>query len=163
MNWRTYQQGALSNVRGLVTNVFETEGQFQTFWKNNMGDVAGKMPTGGVDWSREKLVMINLGPRPNTGYELAVTSIKRVRAGEILVTYRERLPIEGVRYPQVQISPWYIVRLDRLATGAIKFQGETVKGSIGGGVIIVPGRGGDPCCGPRDRCCGHCDCGCADR
>ena len=75
VNWRTYRQGAFSNARGLLTNVIETEGQFQTYWQKINGTIAGKMPTDGVDWAREKLVAINLGPRANPGYEVVIRSI----------------------------------------------------------------------------------------
>jgi len=164
INWRTYRQGAFSNAKTAQTNVFETEGQFQRFWQNVIGTAGGKMPTDGVDWAREKLVAINLGVRPNAGYELSIQSIKRVKASEILVSYRERLPIQGVSYPQVQISPWIIVRMER-AGGAINFQGRTVSGSIGAGgtVIFPPDRNDDGCCEPGTKCCSACGCGCQKR
>ena len=151
VNWRTYRQGALSNAKGLLTNVFETEGQFQTYWERVNGIVAGKIPTGGIDWSREKLVAVNLGPRPNPGYEVVIRSIKRVRAGELQVLYQEQLPMQGMMYPQVMVSPWIIVKMERTA-GVISFKGETVNRSIG-----VIGGSGD-CCRPVCRCCENCRC-----
>jgi|GEM_PF-4164131 len=158
INWRTFKQGAFSNARSAQTNVFETEAQFQRFWQNVLGPKAGVMPTQGVDWSTQKLIAINLGPRPNAGYELSVASIKRTQAAQILVTYRERLPIDGVRYPQMEISPWIVVRMERTA-GAIDFKGITVRGSLGqGGTIIIPED--DGCCEPGTRCCSQCGCGC---
>src|SRR5436190_22891261 len=63
VNWRTYQRGLMSNSRATETYVFETEGQFQTYWKNVVGPLGGKLPTGGINWATEKLVAVNLGQR----------------------------------------------------------------------------------------------------
>lgn len=158
VNWRTYKQGAFSNAKGTLTNVFETEGQFQVYWERVNGAIAGKMPTGGIDWSKEKLIAINLGPRPNPGFEVVVSSIKRVTAGTIQVTYQEQLPMQGVNYPQVMVSPWVIVKMERVA-GGISFKGQTVKRNAG---VIFPPQGGD-CCGDACRCCRNCACpGCKE-
>jgi hypothetical protein len=153
INWRTYRQGALSNAKGPQTHVFETEGQFQTYWERVNGPVAGKLPTGGVDWAREKLIAVNLGPRPNPGYEVAIQSIKRIRAGEIQVLFQEQLPMRGVNYPQVVVSPWVVVKMER-APGIISFKGETVNRSTG----IIAGPGNGSCCQPICRCCENCRC-----
>lgn len=149
VNWRTYKQGAFSNAKGTLTNVFETEGQFQNYWERVNGPIAGKMPTGGIDWSKEKLIAVNLGSRANPGYEVVVASIKRTTAGTIQVVYHEQLPMPGVNYPQVLVSPWVIVKMERVA-GNIVFKGETVKRNTG---VIYPPGGGDDCCGDRCRCC----------
>jgi hypothetical protein len=153
VNWRTYRQGALSNARTTQTFVFETEGQFQNYWQKFNETMSGKIPTGGIDWSREKLVAVNLGQRPNPGYEVVVRSIKRIRASEIQVLYQEQLPMPGVYYPQVMVSPWVIVKMERTA-GVISFKGETVNRNTG--VIGGPSRG--DCCRPVCRCCANCTC-----
>ncbi|MBC8063957.1 MAG: protease complex subunit PrcB family protein [Chlorobia bacterium] len=157
VTWRTYRQGAFSNAKGTLTNVFETEGQFQTYWERVNGPIAGKVPTSGVDWAREKLIAVNLGPRANPGYEVVVSSIKRVKTGEILVTFQEQLPVPGMRYPQVVISPFIIVKMER-TTGVISFKGETVRRSTG--VIITPPGG--RCCVGVCRCCENCGCSCRE-
>lgn len=154
INWRTYSQGAFSNAKGTLTNVFETEGQFQTYWDRTNGVIAGKAPKGGIDWSREKLIAVNLGPRPNIGHEVVIQSIKRTTAASIQVIYQERLPQQGVNYPQVQVSPWVIVKMER-AAGSISFKGETVKRNPG---VIFPPGGGRGCCGNVCRCCENCSC-----
>ena len=155
VNWRTYKQGAFSNAKGTLTHIFETEGQFQTYWQQINGNVAGKMPTGGVDWSKEKLVAVNLGPRANAGYAVVVSSIKRIRAGEIQVTYQEQLPMQGVSYPQVMVNPWVIVKVER-TPGLISFKGETIRRSTG--LIVTPPPNKGKCCGDVCRCCESCTC-----
>ena len=157
INWRTYRQGALSNAKGTLTHVFETEGQFQTYWERTNGIIAGKMPTGGIDWAREKLIAINLGPRPNMGHEVIVRSITRTQAGSIQVLFQEQLPLRGVNYPQVQVSPWVLVRMER-APGVISFKGETVNRMPG----VTHGKPNQNCCGDVCRCCSNCTC-CGDQ
>lgn len=160
INWRTYVQGAFSQVQNFETNVFETEGQFQLYWEKKIGKLGGNLPATGVDWSREKLVAINLGIRPNTGYELYVQNVSRGNAAEIVVNFRERLPIPNVRYAQVQSSPFVVIKVQREA-GRIIFKGEKVSGSImpGGTVIFPPNQQGS-CCGDNCKCCSSCGCGC---
>ncbi len=157
INWRTYRQGALSNAKGTFTNVFETEGQFQNYWQQTNGVIAGRMPSGGIDWAREKLIAVNLGPRPNIGHEVIIRSITRVRTNEIQVLFQEQLPLQGVNYPQVQVSPWVLVKMER-APGIITFKGGTVNRLPG----VVPGQGRGSCCGDVCRCCAGCQCGCGD-
>jgi hypothetical protein len=152
INWRTYRQGALSNARGTLTNVFETQGQFESYWERVNGTIAGKMPTGGIDWGKEKLIAINLGPRANIGYEVIVRSITRVRTGEIQVLFQEQLPLRGVNYPQIQVSPWVLVKMDR-TPGQITFKGETVNRLPG----VIQGAN-SRCCGDVCRCCNNCGC-----
>jgi hypothetical protein len=152
INWRTYRQGALSDAKGTLTNVLETEGQFQAYWEKTNGFIAGKMPTGGIDWAKEKLIAVNLGPRANPGYEVVVRSVKRIRAGEIQVLFQEQLPLRGVMYPQVMVSPWVIVKVER-APGIISFKGETVQRMPG--VTYGPPNS---CCQPVCRCCANCTC-----
>lgn len=157
VNWRTYRQGALSNAKSTQTFVFETEGQFQSYWQKVNGPVAGKLPTDGIDWSREKLLAVNLGPRPNPGYEVVIRSIKRIRAGEIQVLYQEQLPMRGVNYPQVMVSPWVVVKMER-TVGIISFKGEKVDRTTG----VIGGPGSGDCCRPICRCCENCRC-CGER
>jgi hypothetical protein len=154
--WGNYKQGAFSNAKGTLTNVFETEGQFQTYWERVNGPVAGKVPTTGVDWSKEKLVAVNLGPRPNPGHELMISSVRRIQTGEIQVTYRELLPMPGVKYGQVTISPFIVIKVQRTA-GRISFRGETVNRTTG--VIVTPPGG--RCCTGVCRCCANCGCECS--
>lgn len=151
INWRTYQRGLMSNAKNTETYVFETEGQFQSYWQRVIGPLGGKMPSGGIDWSKEKLVAVNLGSRPNPGYEVAIVSIKRVRAAEIQVTFQEKLPMQGFAYPNMVVSPFVIAKMER-NPGTISFKGESVKNNIG-----FYGTGGS-CCGAECRCCENCTC-----
>jgi len=153
INWRTYRQGALSDAKTQMTHVFETEGQFQAYWERIQGSIAGRMPTGGVDWSKEKLIAVNLGPRPNIGHEVIIRSIQRVQTGQIQVLFQEQLPLKNVRYPQVQVSPWVLVKMER-APGMIAFKGETVNRLPG----VIPGTPNQNCCGNVCRCCSNCTC-----
>jgi hypothetical protein len=156
-NWRTFKQGAFSNADQYGTYVMETEGVWQKYWANVVGGKAADAPKT-INWASEKLVAINLGRRPNSGYELYVRSVERGRANEIVVYVVERTPIPGMMYAQVVINPWIVIKMDR-AAGNIVFKKETVDGSnLGGGSRIVQlGQDGDCCNGPC-RCCSGCNC-----
>jgi hypothetical protein len=158
IEWHTFRQGAFSNAREFGTKVLETEGSFQKYWADVVGGRASDAPKG-VDWAKEKLVAINLGVRPNTGYELYVRSVERVRTNEIRFNVVERLPLEGMPAAQVRISPWVLIRMER-APGNITFAKSVQDGNHIGGIEIIPGPPGGSCCSGPCTCCKGCGCGC---
>jgi hypothetical protein len=159
INWRTFRQGAFSNGRRFETQVIETEGLWQRYWGNVVGGKVEDTPDG-VDWSKEKLVAINLGQRTNTGYELYVRSVERFRANEIRVNVVERLPIPGMRTAQVMTSPWIVIKMER-TPGTVTFNKQVEDGSNRGGFRITQvGPPSGSCCTPPCQCCKSCGCGC---
>ena len=159
IEWHTFRQGAFSNATEFGTKVIETEGTYQKYWAEVVGGRSTDAPKG-VDWSKEKLVAINLGIRPNTGYELYVRSVEKVRANEIRFNVIERLPMPGAPAAQVRISPWILIRIER-TPGNITFAKQVQDGNhIGGVDIIQVGPPGGSCCSGPCTCCKGCACGC---
>ena len=72
-----------------VTAVYHSRGPFVRLLEATMPGRAPKPPA--VDWSRDEVVVIGLGPRSSTGYSLRIERIVERRRG-IYVTAREQTP-----------------------------------------------------------------------
>ncbi len=114
VRWRTYREGTDSRVRGFVTRVLETSGDWQAHWARSTGNAPHTAPAD-VDWNREKLVAIHLGQRPTGGQKVYVQTIERARSSEIQITYVVSSHATGPPTTQAFTSPYVIIRMDRTA------------------------------------------------
>lgn len=85
-----------------VTAVYHSRAPFVRLLEATMPGRAPKSPA--VDWSRDEVVVIALGPRSSTGYSLRVVRVVERRRG-IYLTAREQTPslsdpvVPRVTYP----------------------------------------------------------------
>lgn len=124
-----YQSGQNGNITTEQFQVFQTEGQFQTYWKALTGDTSAPRD---IKWANEFVIAVNLGTRNSGGYKVFVESIERVR-GELVVTVVELTPL-GLT-SQALTSPWEIVRVQR-TSGNIRFnkvKRQSSSGNLGQG------------------------------
>jgi hypothetical protein len=106
--WRdlTPQLGTVEFTRK-VTAVYHSRGPFARLLAATMPGRAPQPPP--VDWSRDQVVVIALGPRSSTGYSLRILRVLERRRG-IDVYARERTPSLGepvtarVTYPYRAIA-----------------------------------------------------------
>lgn len=108
------QSGQQGNVQTEQFHVFQTEGQFQTYYKAMTGENASFRD---VKWATEFLIAVNLGQRSSGGYKVFVESIEKQR-GEIVVNVVEVTPVGNTT--SVMTSPWEIVRVQR-TSGNVRF------------------------------------------
>ncbi len=115
LSWRTYQCDTMNGGNSERTFVIRSQRDFQSYW----GAVgSGTTPTD-VDFNREMLVAIHLGPRPTTGYAVMFDHFEPVNGG-FLLCYLEQAPSEGQHVNSVRTSPYVIVRVPLLA-GSLGF------------------------------------------
>jgi len=123
------QSGQQSNVQTEQFHVFQTEGQFQTYWKA----MTGENPVfRDIKWGTEFLIAVNLGQRSSGGYKVFVESIEKLR-GEIVVTVVEVTPMGNTT--SALTSPWEVVRVQR-TSGNVRFnkiKRQASSGNIGWG------------------------------
>lgn len=75
-----------------VTGVYHSRGSFQRLLEATM---PGRAPTAPpLDFSRDEVVVVSLGPRSSSGYSLQVVSLAERRRG-VYLTLRERTPTLG--------------------------------------------------------------------
>ena len=90
-----------------MTGVYHSQAPLQRLLEATMPGRAPRAPA--VDWSREQVVVISLGPRSSTGYSLRILRVVERRRG-IDVLVRERTPALGdpvgarVTYPYRAIA-----------------------------------------------------------
>jgi hypothetical protein len=73
-----------------------------------------------IDFSRETIVGVFLGTRPNAGFGVEITGY-REDGGRTVVAYRETMPSPGAITAQVIVAPYHLVALPRRA-GTIAFE-----------------------------------------
>jgi hypothetical protein len=65
-----------------------------------------------VDFSREMVAAVWLGPRPSSGYGVEIVAAAAEGPG-VSVAYQERAPGPGTMTAQVLTSPFHAVRMER--------------------------------------------------
>lgn len=145
VTWRTYKAGTASKAEKQTIEVITSLGAYQRY----LGAYAPQGAGDGrdIDWGKEELVAIHLGTRNSGGYSVEVSSIKKVKPNEALVSWAELTPAKGVSHTQALTSPWTIVRLNRPGT-RLTFSGTKREGRLPGGIQIIgtPGHGSCRCC-----------------
>ena len=106
--FRVIAQGTESKIDGPHELVARTHGTWQLIWTEHAGD--SPLPT--VDWDREMVVAVFVGPRPTNGYAVEIIDITR-RAHDLVVRYREHLPTDQAALSRGGTSPYEIVAVPR--------------------------------------------------
>ncbi|HWI52979.1 MAG TPA: protease complex subunit PrcB family protein [Symbiobacteriaceae bacterium] len=66
-----------------------------------------------VDWSREAVLVIDMGEQRTAGYGVSVVAVTRSAAGEVELQLEIRRPGPGSFVAQVITHPYTVVRVDR--------------------------------------------------
>ena len=103
-----------------------------------------------VQWGKEALIAIHIGPRDSEGYSVEVEKIQRTKPNETCVYWNELTPRRG-RAKGKATSPWTIVRVDRPGT-RITFSGGEREAGRPGGIQVIGYPGYKPLC----SCCEAC-------
>jgi hypothetical protein len=105
-----------------VTAVYRSPAAFRRLLEATMPGRAPKPPP--VDWSREQVVVIALGPRSSTGYSLKILRVVENRR-EIDVDAREETPSLGEPVTARVTYPYRAVAMRRSAKHVyVKLQGR---------------------------------------
>lgn len=88
------------------------QGDLNNYWIHSFGSLSG-VPTN-INWAKEMVAAINLGPRATAGYNPWVTSVDKVSAAEVRITWVERYPPSWANPPKTQQSPFQIIKLSRM-------------------------------------------------
>jgi hypothetical protein len=105
---RTLDRGAQSNIDSARQAVAHTAAEFAAIWKAHNYD----KPAPAVDFSREMVVAVFMGSRPTGGFSVEIVSATE-RDGQLVVTYRERLPQPDAITAQVLTSPYHIAAIPK--------------------------------------------------
>jgi hypothetical protein len=114
---RTIEKGDQSNVEDGKQVLVRTEAEWTALWQQHAPD----RPKPKIDFSREMVVGIFMGSRPNAGFSTTITSAMAAN-GALLVRYNETKPSVGSVSAQILTFPYHIVAISKADVKDFKFE-----------------------------------------
>lgn len=114
---RTIEKGDQSNVDDARQALVRTEAEWTRLWQQHAPD----HPRPRVDFSKEMVVAVFMGSRPNAGFSTAITSAMAAN-GALIVRYTETKPAAGAVSAQILTFPYHIVAIGRADVNDVKFE-----------------------------------------
>ncbi len=116
-NTRTIEKGDQSNIDDARRVLVRTDAEWTTLWRQHHPD----KPRPAVDFSKEMVVGVFMGSRPNAGFSTAIVSVTAAN-GALIVRYAEKLPAPGSISAQVLTFPFHLVAIPRVDVKDVKFE-----------------------------------------
>lgn len=113
---RTVEKGDQSNVDDAKQVLVRTDAELRQLWQQHAPDRAAPR----VDFSKEMLVAVFMGSRPNAGFSTAIVSATAA-AGVLLVRYSETKPAPGAVAAQILTFPYHIVAIPKADVRDVRF------------------------------------------
>ena len=116
-NTRTIEKGDQSNIDDAKQVLVRTEAEWTKLWQQH----PTARPRPAVDFSKEMVVGLFMGSRPNAGFSTAVTSATAGN-GALIVRYTETKPGPGSVSAQILTFPFHLVAIPKAAVTDVKFE-----------------------------------------
>ena len=113
---RTIEKGDQSNVEDAKQVLVRTEAEWTKLWQQHSPD----HPRPAVDFSKEMVVGVFMGSRPNAGFSTTITSATAA-SGALIVRYAEKMPAAGGVSAQILTFPYHLVAIPKAVVTAVKF------------------------------------------
>jgi hypothetical protein len=114
---RTIEKGDQSNIEDAKQVLVRTDAEWTALWQQHAPD----RPKPKVDFSREMVVGIFMGSRPNAGFSTAVT-VTTAGNGVLIVKYTETRPGRDAMTAQVLTFPYHLVAIPKSDVKDVKFE-----------------------------------------
>jgi hypothetical protein len=114
---RTIEKGDQSNVEDAKRVLVRTDAEWTKLWQQHAPD----RPRPVIDFSKEMVVGVFMGSRPNAGFSTAVT-LTTVANGALIVKYTETVPPSGALTAQVLTFPYHLVAIPKADIKDVKFE-----------------------------------------
>jgi len=114
---RTIEKGEQSRIDDARQAVVRTDAEWAQLWRQHAAD----RPRPQIDFSRETVVAVFMGSRPNAGFNTAIVSATE-GGGALVVRYTETKPAPGTVSAQVLTFPYHIVAIPRATAPDVKFE-----------------------------------------
>ena len=75
-----------------------------------------------VDFTREMVVGVFMGSRPNAGFSTAIVSATATPSGTLLVRYSEKAPAAGSVSAQILTFPFHLVAIPKADVKDVQFE-----------------------------------------
>ena len=114
---RTIEKGEQSNVDEAKQVLVRTEAEWTKLWQQHSPD----RPRPAVDFSKEMVVGVFMGSRPNAGFSTSVISTTAGN-GALIVRYKETMPASGTVSAQILTFPYHLVAIPKADVKDVKFE-----------------------------------------
>jgi len=114
---RTIEKGDQSNIEDAKQVLVRSEAEWTALWQQHAPD----RPKPKVDFSKEMVVGIFMGSRPNAGFSTAVT-VTTAANGVLIVKYTETKPGRDAMTAQVLTFPYHLVAIPKSDVKDVKFE-----------------------------------------
>jgi hypothetical protein len=114
---RTIEKGDQSNIDDARQVLVRTEAEWGKLWQQHSFD----RPKPAIDFSKEMVVAVFMGSRPNAGFSTAIVSATAAN-GALIVRYRETMPGPGTVSAQVLTFPCHLVAIPKADVKDVKFE-----------------------------------------
>jgi PrcB C-terminal len=114
---RTIEKGDQSNIDDAKQVLVRTEAEWTKLWQQH----ATGRPKPSVDFSKEMVVGLFMGSRPNAGFSTAVVSATAGN-GALIVRYTETMPAAGSVSAQILTFPFHLVAIPKADVKDVKFE-----------------------------------------
>jgi hypothetical protein len=114
---RTIEKGDQSNVDEAKQVLVRTDAEWTRLWQQHNPD----RPRPKVDFSKDMVVAVFMGSRPNAGFSTTITSAMAAN-GALVVRYTETTPGAGRVSAQILTFPYHIVAIAKSDVKDVKFQ-----------------------------------------
>jgi hypothetical protein len=117
---RTIEKGDQSNVDEKRQVLVRNDAEWTRLWQQH---AAGR-PRPPIDFSKEMVVGVFMGSRPNAGFSTAIVSATTGN-GVLIVRYSETVPKPGSVAAQILTFPFHLVAIPRAEVTDVKFEKVT--------------------------------------
>jgi hypothetical protein len=116
-NTRTIEKGDQSNIDDARRVLVRNDAEWTTLWRQHHPD----KPRPAVDFSKEMVVGVFMGSRPNAGFSTTILSATAGN-GALIVRYTEKVPAPGGVSAQILTFPYHLVAVPKAAVTDVKFE-----------------------------------------
>jgi hypothetical protein len=117
-NTRTIAKGDQSHIDEAKQVLVRTDAEWTKLWQQH----APSQPRPGVDFSKEMVVGVFMGSRPNAGFSTAIVSATAAPSGALIVRYTETTPGAGSVSAQILTFPYHLAAIPKSAVTDVKFE-----------------------------------------
>ena len=117
---RTIEKGDQSNIDDARQVLVRTEAEWTKLWQQHAPD----HPRPRVDFSKEMVVAVFMGSRPNAGFSTTITSATAGN-GALIVRYKDTKPGPSSVSAQILTFPYHLVAIPKADVKDVKFEKVT--------------------------------------
>ena len=114
---RTIDKGDQSHIDEAQRVLVRTDAEWTKLWQQHHPDT----PRPAVDFSKEMVVGVFMGSRPNAGFSTTILSATAGN-GALIVRYTEKVPAPGSISAQILTFPYHLVAIPKAAVSDVKFE-----------------------------------------